>query len=182
MAISSTLDRHMSKSKVIIAGSRDFHDFTYVQGYMATIPPWIGIDEVVCGEAKGADALGKRWAELHGIPVKSFHADWERLGKRAGPIRNAEMGIYADGLIAFWDGKSSGTAHMIKFMESEGKWTYVVRTDIPWNKEWRTTVHNGKTIKSPILNNTLYTAEYKRKPMELSDDFFKKVNGGVING
>ena len=165
-----------NRSKVIIAGSRDFNDFSYLQGYMATLPPWIGIDEVVCGEAKGADTLGKQWAELHGIPVKSFPADWDRLGRRAGPMRNVEMGIYADGLIAFWDGKSSGTHHMIKYMESEGKWTYVIRTDIPWNKEWKTTVHNGKTQKNPILNNVLYTDVKAVPKQELTSEFFKKVN------
>lgn len=150
----------MSKtSKVIIAGSRDFSDFGYLKGYMATIPPWLHLTEVVCGMAKGADSLGKQWAELNGIPVKEFHAEWDRLGRKAGPMRNAEMGIYADGLIAFWDGKSTGTKHMIDFMKGEGKWTYVVRTDIPWNREFKTTIHNGKTYKEPILNNVEYTQE-----------------------
>lgn len=124
---------------------------------MATIPPWLDITEVVCGEAAGADTLGKQWAELHGITVKSFPADWDRLGKKAGPIRNAEMGVYADGLIAFWDGQSAGTRHMINFMQSHNKWTYVIRTDIPWNKKWITRIYKGKTYKSPELNNVIYT-------------------------
>jgi hypothetical protein len=131
--------------KVIIAGGRDFTDWDMFQGYMSTLPPWVGIDEVVSGGASGADALGEQWAQLHGKPCKVFHAEWDRLGKRAGPIRNAEMSIYGNGLIAFWDGKSKGTQHMIKMMVDAGKWTYVVRTDIPWNREW-----NGS---SPILNN-----------------------------
>lgn len=36
-------------------------------------------------------------------------ADWERLGKAAGPIRNEEMAEIADALIAFWDGQSRVT-------------------------------------------------------------------------
>lgn len=167
-------------SKVIIAGSRDFHDFGFLKGYMATLPPWLEVTEVVCGMAKGADLLGKQWADLNGIPVKEFHADWDRLGRRAGPMRNVEMGIYADGLIAFWDGKSTGTHHMIKYMESEGKWTYVIRTDIPWDGQWKTTVHKGKTHKNPILNNVLYTDVKEVPQLGLSKDFFIKVNGGTI--
>lgn len=31
----------------------------------------------------------------------------------AGPIRNRDMGKYADYLVAFWDGKSIGTKDMI---------------------------------------------------------------------
>jgi hypothetical protein len=137
--------------KTIIAGSRDFNDFDYMKAYLATIPPWIEITEVVSGCAQGADTLGEKWAELKRIPVKRFPAEWERLGKRAGPIRNAEMGIYAEGLIAFWDGKSRGTQHMILFMQQNNKWTYVVRTDIPWCGKYEN--------RSPVLNNVEYTQE-----------------------
>jgi hypothetical protein len=72
--------------------------------------------EVICGEANGADRLGKQFAKSEGYRVKSFHADWDTHGKSAGPIRNKDMGMYvgADGLlIAFWDGKSRGTKNMI---------------------------------------------------------------------
>lgn len=146
--------------KLIIAGSRDFTDFSYLQGYMATaIPPWIKITEVVSGGARGADSMGEEWAKLHSIPVKVFEAEWDRLGKRAGPIRNAEMSVYGEGLIAFWDGKSTGTKNMIDLAVQKGIWTAVVRIDIPWSKEFYTFVHLGKTIKSPKLNNVTYYNE-----------------------
>ena len=41
-------------------------------------------------------------------------------------IRNAEMAKVADALIAFWDGKSRGTAHMINFAKRKGLDVYVV--------------------------------------------------------
>ena len=34
-------------------------------------------------------------------------------GKKAGYLRNVDMAEYADALVAFWDGKSKGTGHMI---------------------------------------------------------------------
>lgn len=139
--------------RVIIAGGRDFTDFDYFKAYMNTIPPWVEISEVVSGGATGVDSLAIEWATMYNIPYKVFHAEWDRLGKRAGPIRNAEMAVYADGLIAFWNGESKGTKNMIDQMARKGTWIYVVRTDIPWCKEFKTTIHNGKSYKDPILNN-----------------------------
>lgn len=39
----------------------------------------------------------------------------------AGYQRNERMAVYADALVAFWDGKSKGTKHMIELMEELGK-------------------------------------------------------------
>ncbi len=113
--------------KVIIAGSRGITDPAYLQAVMAEIDdPNLDITEVVCGMAKGADMLGFDWATENNIPVKRFFPDWDRYGKRAGIIRNREMGDYADALIALWDGSSHGTTHMIGYMKHLGK-PYVIR-------------------------------------------------------
>ena len=45
---------------------------------------------------------------------KVYTADWDNLGRKAGPIRNKAMIDDADCLIAFWDGKSRGTGNCIK--------------------------------------------------------------------
>ena len=71
------------------------------------------IEEIVCGLAQGPDWQGKLWAEANNIYVKEFPADWTKYGKRAGFLRNEEMAQYSDVLIAFWDGTSKGTNHMI---------------------------------------------------------------------
>lgn len=135
--------------RTIIAGSRDFTNFEYMQGYMATLPPWVELTEIVSGGARGPDTMAIDWAKLHNKPCKVFHAEWDRLGKKAGPIRNAEMAVYADALIAFWDGQSVGTKHMIDLMVDKGAWVYVIRTDIPWCKK----MNKGY----PVLNNvTIY--------------------------
>ncbi|WP_197026348.1 hypothetical protein [Polaribacter sp. Hel_I_88] len=49
-----------------------------------------------------------------------FPAEWNKFGKAAGPVRNKEMAIYADALIAFWDGKSRGTKNMIQLAKQNG--------------------------------------------------------------
>ena len=108
--------------KVIIAGSRTFNDYDLLCETMSNLRVGgLVIDEVVCGGAKGADELGERWAKAVNIPIKYFYADWNKYGKAAGPIRNEQMGNYADYLIAFWDGKSRGTKNMIDYIQSNGK-------------------------------------------------------------
>jgi hypothetical protein len=87
----------------------------------------IGIIEVVSGAARGADIAGERWAEERDIPVKQFKADWDKHGKAAGPIRNAQMADYADCLVAVWDGQSKGTRSMIEYAVQRGLLVYVLR-------------------------------------------------------
>lgn len=112
--------------KVIVAGSRNIISreivFTILDDARnKLIKVKTPITEVVCGEAIGVDKLGSSWALSKSIPVKSFPANWNKFGKRAGPIRNQEMGEYADSLIAIWDGESSGTKHMIDVMKKMNK-------------------------------------------------------------
>lgn len=99
--------------KIIIAGTRYFDDYELMK---ATLDPYLKgrTDvEIVSGGANGADKLGEQYANEHGFPVKRFPADWEKYGRKAGPIRNGEMADYADGCFIFWDGKSRGTKSMI---------------------------------------------------------------------
>lgn len=109
--------------KTIIAGSR-----TIINGGIVTKA--IGdsgfeITEVVSGHALGVDRAGEGYALLHGLKVTLFIPDWERYGKSAGMIRNAEMANYADALIAIWDGKSRGTKNMIDNATKKGLKTFV---------------------------------------------------------
>lgn len=98
--------------KLIIAESRNFNDYALLDQSIAELN--VEITEVVCG---GAGSLGELWALAHQIPVKYFPAQWELYGNAAEPIRNAEMAEYGDYLLAFWDGKSRGTKHIISSME-----------------------------------------------------------------
>ena len=83
--------------------------------------------EVVQGRARGVDLAAEAWARARGRKCTPFPADWNRHGKRAGILRNVEMAEYGDGLLAFWDWESRGTAHMIKTMKQQGKPTLVIR-------------------------------------------------------
>ena len=101
--------------KVIVAGGRDFNNYELLKEkldfYFKDIIPVI-----ICGEAKGADSLGRRYAEEKGLDILSYPAEWDKYGKSAGYKRNEQMAAEAEALVAFWNGKSKGTKHMIDTM------------------------------------------------------------------
>lgn len=99
--------------KIIIAGSRNFNDYNLLKSSCDNLLTQFTNIEIVSGTARGADKLGERYAREKGYDIKQFPANWDKFGKSAGYIRNDEMAQYADMLIAFWDGTSKGTKHMI---------------------------------------------------------------------
>jgi hypothetical protein len=99
--------------RVIIAGGRDFNDYDKM---VAICDELLHNDKdivIVSGMANGADKLGERYAKDRGYDVSYYPARWDKYGKSAGYKRNVEMAENGDMLIAFWDGKSKGTKHMI---------------------------------------------------------------------
>jgi hypothetical protein len=99
--------------KIIIAGSRSFNDYDYLCKSCDEILESYSEIEIVSGTAQGADQLGERYAFKKGYSIKQFPANWNLYGKSAGYKRNEEMAKYANVLIAFWNGESKGTKHMI---------------------------------------------------------------------
>lgn len=79
----------------------------------ASVQRRLKVTSVVSGGAAGIDTLGEIWARSQHLAVHRYPADWARYGKAAGPIRNRQMALNAEALLAIWDGKSPGTAHMI---------------------------------------------------------------------
>lgn len=99
--------------RVIIAGSRNYSNYHEPK---EVCDKYLSKSTDICiisGTANGADKLGEQYAKEKGFSLKQFPADWDKHGKSAGYIRNKEMADNADALIAFWDGASSGTKHMI---------------------------------------------------------------------
>ena len=112
--------------KVIIAGSRSCTDYSLLEE--AIRESGFEITQVICGGAEGADDLGRVWAKINHIPIKPYlvkKQDWKEYGNYAGNLRNIEMAKDADALIALWDGKSTGTKHMISTMNQYQKLGYV---------------------------------------------------------
>lgn len=119
----------MQEFKLIVAGGRDFNNYPLVCKEIRILAEQIHADKaisIVTGMARGADAAGLQFAKTNNVFFYAFSADWDTHGKGAGFIRNKQMGDFADGLLAFWDGHSRGTKHMIDYMTSLKKPVYVV--------------------------------------------------------
>jgi hypothetical protein len=87
------------------------------------------ITEVVSGHARGVDLIGETYAEVEGIPVKTFVPEWEVYGFGAGHFRNAAMADYADAAVVVWDGESRGSKNMIEEMQKREKPVFVRRVE-----------------------------------------------------
>jgi hypothetical protein len=92
---------------------------------------------VIHGGARGVDSMAGAAAAQLKIPIRVFPADWKKNGKAAGPIRNQQMLDEGkpDLVLAFWDGKSRGTEHMIGLAKKAGILCRVVQRG-PSGGDW----------------------------------------------
>lgn len=108
--------------KTIIAGSRQLYSKTDSEEIKKILNVYKHmISCVLTGMAEGPDKIAYYWAVENGIDYVEYNPDWSKYGRSAGIMRNEDMGREADLLIAFWDGKSPGTKHMIEFMFNKNK-------------------------------------------------------------
>ena len=103
--------------KIAVIGSRSFSDYHF----MCSILDHYDIKKIISGGARGADRLGKMYANNNGIEMQEFLAEWDRLGKKAGIVRNRDIVDACDEVIAFWNSCSNGTKHAIEYAERQGK-------------------------------------------------------------
>ena len=101
--------------RVIIAGGRDFNNVELLEReFLNNFNKYKNHEvQIVSGMARGADAMGEALAAMYELDVAQFPALWHVHGKSAGYKRNVQMAENATHLLAFWDGKSKGTEHMI---------------------------------------------------------------------
>lgn len=130
--------------KIIIAGGRDFDNYPL----LCNVCDYLLKDQtdvtIISGMAVGADMLGYDYAKERGYKLIKKPAKWnDILGKPkseikvnkggnkywvlAGHHRNIEMANEGDALIAFWDGKSTGTRHMIHEATKRGLTVKVIK-------------------------------------------------------
>ncbi len=131
--------------KIIIAGSRTIRDAELVKNTLSEM--FTEPVTVVSGGAKGPDTMGEEWARDMGYPIEIHKADWSNIHAPGAVIRYNEHGSYnikagmdrnkkmlesvrenPDGgmLVAFWNGKSSGTKNMIDIANEAGMEVHII--------------------------------------------------------
>ena len=101
--------------KVGIIGSRnlEIHDLRLYLPENTT--------EIVSGGAKGVDTCAKEYAMKNHLKITEFLPQYDRYGRAAPLKRNLQIIDYADIILAFWDGKSRGTKHVIETCQKNNK-------------------------------------------------------------
>jgi predicted Rossmann fold nucleotide-binding protein DprA/Smf involved in DNA uptake len=136
--------------KIAIVGSREFVKGSDVECFMEQIlmleyrnfpsnpdHPLCHKDiTIISGGARGVDTYAEKFAKAHNIKIFIFKANWKDISHSDAIIKNNKFGKYdaragmrrnqtivneADKIIAFWDGKSTGTKSTIDLAIKAGK-------------------------------------------------------------
>lgn len=114
----------MTDYRVLVTGSRDWTDREAIREALYAIDGNCETDDsltLVHGAALGADSIAAEIASKGGWGVEAHPADWERHGKRAGFLRNAEMvALGADVCLAFIKDGSRGATMCADLAEKAG--------------------------------------------------------------
>ncbi len=116
--------------KIAVVGARQYPNADRVRAFIRSLPPdW----EIVSGGADGVDTWAQEEAEMEHRSFTVFYADWDRVGRAAGMLRNTEIATYCDACVAFVDGPSRGTLDTVKKAAGQRKpvWTVDATDDVP---------------------------------------------------
>lgn len=105
--------------KIGIVGSRNIVNYKAVKQSLDEIVK--DGDIIVSGGAIGVDSLAEDYADYRKLDKEIYKPEWDKYGKVAGLIRNSKIVESSDYIVAFWDGKSTGTLDTIKKAEAIGK-------------------------------------------------------------
>lgn len=100
--------------KVIVCGGRDYANAEMLNLVLDEIHAKTPITMLIQGGAKGADSLAFDWGlSKPSVHVRTVFAEWDTYGRKAGPMRNAEMLKLAPDLVVAFPG-GRGTADMVR--------------------------------------------------------------------
>lgn len=119
--------------KLLVSGSREFSDFALTRRWLQAL--LLPGDILIHGAARGADTAAAVVALEMGIECIPYPADWDKYGKKAGPIRNQQMleAEHPDLVLAFplhgsrgtWDMMDRAIKAKVHVIEgNHGWWSY----------------------------------------------------------
>jgi ABC-type sugar transport system substrate-binding protein len=112
--------------KIAVVGARQYPSAARVQSFVRALPAdW----EIVSGGASGPDTWAQEAAAEQHRTYTVFYADWNRVGRAAGMLRNNEIVNHCDAVVAFVDGPSRGTLDTVKKAVAQRKPVWVIEAD-----------------------------------------------------
>lgn len=133
--------------KLAVIGTRSYTNKNRVYFEIDAIRQLYNVIEIISGVPEdsrkqiGADVFARDYAKDHSIKYVGYPADWDDMGEPclkkknahgwynalAGPNRNTKISQHADGVIAFWNGVSTGTSDCLRKFQSLKKMRKTVR-------------------------------------------------------
>lgn len=114
----------ITEERVAIVGSRGYQRLDLVTSYVESLGSNV---RVVTGGARGVDTAAEVAAMHRALNCTIFEPDYEQHGRRAPLERNKLIVDECDRLVAFWDGKSTGTMHTVGLARKAGKPVEIIR-------------------------------------------------------
>ena len=107
--------------RILVTGSRDWRDWATVAKALKDASSELRTVVVSGACPTGADMIAERYAEDRGWTIERHPADWDKYGKKAGPIRNSQMvALGADVCLAFIRNESKGATHTSRIAGQAG--------------------------------------------------------------
>lgn len=112
-----------------IVGYRNYNDYENfcieVNKYLNGVKP----EMIISGGATGVDTMAQRYAQEYNIKMEIYLAEWNKYGKKAGPLRNSQIIKYSTDILAFVSKKSIGTIDTINKAIKENKKIKIINLD-----------------------------------------------------
>lgn len=107
---------------ISVIGTREFQDYDRLKFLLDSLKP----TKIISGGADGADSLGEKYADEHGIPKKIHYPDWVKHKYSAAFVRNQLIIDDGEIIVACWDLKSGGTSDAIDRAKLQKKDIYII--------------------------------------------------------
>ena len=107
---------------ISVIGSRGFANYEQLTQELDNLVRTTGqpITAIVSGGALGADTMAAEYARERGIDLVVHRPDYAKFGRLAPLIRNQAIIDACTLVVAFWDGRSKGTAHSLRLAKRRG--------------------------------------------------------------
>ncbi len=119
--------------KLAVIGSRTFDDYDIAVTTIKALFEQVADDEkpntIISGGAKGADTLAERYAKERYLTLLVFKPDYQQYARSAAHVRNRLIVDNADMVLAFWNGKSTGTKYTIDYTKKQGKPVQIISVE-----------------------------------------------------
>lgn len=108
--------------RVLVTASRHWDDWELLDFVLCSVAgPYLPDVTIIHGNYGRGDQMADDWALIHGLVPERHDPDWAQFGRKAGPIRNAEMvQAGADVCVAFIKNASRGATGCSDLAEAAG--------------------------------------------------------------